>query len=109
MVKTIAEFRDELRTLRDEMFETSERADLKLVASWVDSLAMSLEGLSETLDMHDREIETLSESEAAPEAPKMGEECACPCCCEPMEAPKKAKPKKAKKAKKAKPAKKRRR
>jgi hypothetical protein len=101
MVKTVAEFRDELRALRDEMFENSERADLKLVASWVDRLAMSLEGLSETLDMHDREIETLSESEA-PEAPKMGEECACPCCCEPMPAPKKAKPKKAKKAKPAK-------
>jgi len=63
MAKTIEEFRDELRALREEMFENSENADLKLVASYVDRLVMSLEGLTETLEAMETEVE-----------------CSCECC-----------------------------
>jgi hypothetical protein len=96
MVKTLPEFRDELRTLRDEMFQNAETADLKLVASWVDRLAMALEELSVTLELTSQEVETVSEAEAGP--------CVCSCC-EPCPPPRK----KAKPAKRKKPAKKKRR
>ncbi|MFH0884810.1 MAG: hypothetical protein V1861_03810 [Candidatus Micrarchaeota archaeon] len=95
MVKTIEEFRDELRSLRREMFENAETADLKLVASWVDRLVMSLEGLSDALELMDEGVDAVSGAD----------ECCCSCC---HPAPKKAAPaKKAvkKAAKKAKPAK----
>jgi len=95
MVKTIEEFRDELRSLRREMFENAETADLKLVASWVDRLVMSLEGLTDSLELMGEGVDAVSEAD----------ECSCSCC-GPM--PKKAAPAKktAKKAvKKAKPAK----
>ena len=94
MVKSIAEFRDELRALRAEMYEQAEMADTLLVASWVDRLVISLEGLSHSLELMDVEMETL-----------------CSCCDsmaeKPAKAPKAAKkPAKAKKAAKKKPAKK---
>jgi hypothetical protein len=94
MVKTIEEFRDELSALRREMFENAETADLKLVASWVDRLVMSLEGLTDSLELMGEGVDAVSGSD----------EC-CSCC---MPAPKKAAPAKktAKKAaKKAKSAK----
>lgn len=98
MVKTIAEFRDELRSLREEMFEHAEMADMHLVASWVDRLVISLEGLSHSLELMDVEMETI-----------------CSCCDAMAEAPAKKAPKAKKTAKKApkkkakKPAKKKRR
>jgi hypothetical protein len=95
MVKSIEEFRDELRSLRREMFENAETADLKLVASWVDRLVISLEGLSDSLELMDAGVDAVSSAD----------ECCCSCCSPP---PKKAAPaKKAvkKAAKKAKPAK----
>lgn len=99
MVKSVEQFRDELRSLRREMFENSETADLKLVASWVDRLVMSLEDLSDSLELLDEGVEAASES--------------CQCCCGPCgPEPKKAAPAKkkpAKKAAKAKGAKKKRR
>ena len=98
MVKTIAEFRDELRALREDMFENAEMADTALVASWVDRLVISLEGLSHSLELMDVEMETL-----------------CSCCNAMAELPAKKAPKKAAKKpakktakKKAKPKKKRR-
>jgi hypothetical protein len=105
MVKTVEEFKDEMRTLRREMFQNADTADMKLVASWVDRIAMALEDLSDSLEVLTLSVETVSEAE--PEA-KSGMECSCPCCCEPVPASKK-KAKPAKKAKKAKPAKKKRR
>lgn len=85
MVKTIAEFRDELRALREEMFENAEMADIPLVASWVDRLVISLEGLSHSLELMDVEMETL-----------------CSCCNAMAELPAKKAPKKAVKKKSAK-------
>ncbi len=93
MVKTLEEFKDELRALRREMFANAEVADTKLVASWVDRLVISLEGLGESLLVFEAELDACNECCSAPSAP----------------APraKKAKPKK--KAKKSKPAKKKKR
>jgi hypothetical protein len=97
MTKSITEFKEELKALRQEMRQNANRADSKLVASWIDKLVISLEGFTETLEMIDNELEITEECcEANTEA--------C-CCCESE--PKKAKP--AKKAAKAKPAKKKRR
>jgi len=97
MVKTIEEFRDELSALRREMFENAETADLKLVASWVDRLVMSLEGLTDSLELMGEGVDAVSGAD----------EC-CSCCGPCGPAPKKAAPAKkaAKKAaKKSKPAK----
>jgi hypothetical protein len=105
MAKTVEEFKDEIRALRQEMFQNGDTADIRLVASWMDRMAMALEDLSESLEALTVSIETVSDAE--PEA-KSGMECPCPCCCEPVPvAKKKSKP--AKKAKKAKPAKKKKR
>lgn len=82
-MKTIEEFREDLRALREDMYQNISTADLKLIASYLDRLIISLEGVSETLELTDSAVETLSESEDT-----------CPCCAE--------KPKKTKKAKKAK-------
>ena len=64
MSETVKEFRDELRQLREEMFVNADAADIKLVASYVDRLLLSLDKLSESLEMMETEIETMSESEA---------------------------------------------
>jgi hypothetical protein len=73
MVKTVREFRDELRAVREEMYEYGESADVELVASWLDRVVISLEKMSETMELMGVELEVLSEtSEAkAPKAPKM--------------------------------------
>jgi hypothetical protein len=104
MVKTVAEFKEDMKALRQEMYQNAETADLKLIASWVDKLVMSLEDLSETIELMSQGMEEVSDAEP------LEVECACPCCCEPMKAPKKAKTaKKAKPVKKSKPAKKKKR
>ncbi|HSB46718.1 MAG TPA: hypothetical protein VLD37_01800 [Candidatus Bilamarchaeum sp.] len=91
-MKTLAEFRSDLKSLRDDMFNNSESMDVRLVASYLDRLVMHLEDLSETLEGMENEVDTM-----------------CKCCEGPemMPAPakKKAAPKKAAK----KPAKKKRR
>ena len=99
MAKTVEEFKDDLRALRDEMYQSSDKADLKLIASYLDRLLMSLEELSDTLGIMSVEIETLSE-----------DECSCEGCMMPMaKTAKRSKPAVKKMAKKSKPAKKKRR
>lgn len=83
MVKTIKEFRDELRAVRQEMYDYGETADTELVASWLDRLVISLDKLSSTLDLLAVEVDIMSK------------------CCG-TQSPRTKKPKKAKKAKKAK-------
>jgi hypothetical protein len=95
-MKTLAEFRSDLKSLRDDMFNNSESMDTKLVASYIDRLVMHLEDLSETLEGMENEVDMV-----------------CKCCEAGSELPKamqmkKSAPKKAAK-KKAKPAKKKRR
>ncbi len=92
MVKTIKEFRDELRMIRQEMFEEGETADIELVASWLDRVVISLDKISSTLDLMAVEVDVMSR-----------------CCGTQSKAKKMKKTKKVKKAKKAKKTRKRRR
>jgi len=62
VVKTIKEFKSELKMIRKELYKSSEFADPKLVASWLDRLLISLEELSPKLDLMMIEIEQLSKS-----------------------------------------------
>jgi len=81
MVKTIEEFREELRILREDMYQNISVADMKLLASYLDRLIISLEAVSETLELTDSAVETLSQAEGP-----------CPCCTEePAKKTKKAK------------------
>ena len=73
MAKTFAEIRDELKSLRDEIYMAGEGADAKLVASYLDRLLMSLEGLTEALESMEASMD-----------------CACECC-ESCEMPSQAK------------------
>ncbi|MFN7991343.1 MAG: hypothetical protein U0R44_04265 [Candidatus Micrarchaeia archaeon] len=50
MAKTFSEIRDELRSLKDEIFMSGENADMKLVASYLDRLVLSVDSLAETLE-----------------------------------------------------------
>ena len=82
MVKTIAEFRDELKTLREEMKSKGEFADAKLVASWVDRLVIALEGITPTLGLMGEALSQIAEAD----------ECECSCCMDmPMKKPAKKK------------------
>lgn len=109
MVKTTEEFREELRVLREDLYQNIGAADLKLIASYLDRLIISLEGLSETLELTDTSVETLAEAEK----PGKGDICTCPSCSEAgvvvRKTAKAKKAKKPKKARKAKSAKKKRR
>jgi hypothetical protein len=72
MVKTVREFRDELRAVREEMYEYGESADVELVASWLDRVVISLEKMSETMELMGVELEVLSDNSgaSASKAPK---------------------------------------
>jgi hypothetical protein len=67
------------------MKEKGAKADIKLVASWLDRLIMALENVTPTIELIDEEVGVVSDSEGC-----------CECCCG-EEMPK------AKKAVKAKP------
>lgn len=62
MVKTIKEFKDEMKTLRKEIYRKGKSADTKLVASWVDRLTISLAGVSPKLDLMMQDIEELNKA-----------------------------------------------
>lgn len=79
MVQTIREFLDEIRVIRKDMYLRGERADILLVASWLDRLVISLEKVAPTIDLMAEEIETLSHAE----------EMECSCCTSKKTAPKK--------------------
>jgi len=90
MVETIDEFRDELGAIRDEMRQKGEKADARMVASWLDRLIIAMENLAPTLDMMGEGLDVVAEDEG----------CECECCMPGKGAPMKKKP--AAKAKKAK-------
>jgi len=60
MVKTIKEFKDEIEMIRKELYQKGEYADVKLVASWLDRLLISLEDVAPKLDLMMEEIEELN-------------------------------------------------
>jgi hypothetical protein len=76
VAKTIDEFKEDLRILRAEMYQNSENADLRLIASYLDRLILSLEDLSDTLAVMEAGTEMMLSSEEA-EAEAMEK---CPCC-----------------------------
>ncbi len=92
MAKTLAEVRDELKSLKEDIFQGGESADTKMLASYLDRLLNSVDGMCEALESMESEMDTV-----------------CECCQMEIPAPKAAKPAK-KSAKKAakKPAKKKR-
>ena len=98
MAETVDSFRDALRALRVDIYSSGENVDVKLLASYLDRLIISLDELAQNLDLMSVEVEALSKSEGQPEKT---EECPCPCCCEPVEM-KKTAAKKMKTAKKPK-------
>jgi len=62
VVKTIEEFGDEVKTIRREIYERGENADVRLVASWLDRLLISLESLAPKLDLMMLELEQLNKA-----------------------------------------------
>lgn len=62
MVKTIKEFKEELKLIRKDLYRSGEFADPKLIASWLDRLLVSLEDIAPKLDLMMIEIEQLSKS-----------------------------------------------
>jgi hypothetical protein len=70
MVKTVREFRDELRAVREEMYEYGESADVELVASWLDRVVISLEKMSDTMELMGVELEIVSKRPAATNSKK---------------------------------------
>ena len=64
MIKTMKEFQDDLRVIRQEMYDFGETADTEMVASWLDRLVISLDKLSVSLDLMAVEVETLSKRPA---------------------------------------------
>jgi hypothetical protein len=91
MAKTIEEFREDLKLLKQDLYQNAETMDIRMLASFLDRLIASLDEITDRLEATEISVEELSEAE----------ECVC------QSAPKK-KPKAAAK-KKAKPAKKKRR
>jgi hypothetical protein len=101
MAKTIEDFREDLRLLRAELYQSGENADVKLLGSYIDRLLISLEGLADSLESIDISMEELASAEGEDKKIQITEtECACPCCCG-MEAAPARKAKKTAKAKKA--------
>ena len=70
MVKTIKEFKDELRTIRRELYQSGEFADPRLIMSWLDRLVIALEEIAPKLDLMMVEIEQLSKRPAKAAATK---------------------------------------
>ena len=64
MVKTIREFRDEMRVIREEMYDFGETADVELVASWLDRVVINLEKLCDTMELMGVELEIVSKRPA---------------------------------------------
>ena len=89
MIETVAEFKEEIRTIRNEMRDVGGKADTKIVASWLDRLVIALEKLTPTLDLMSEGLDQVAENEP----------CACECCGMEEEKPmkKKAPAKKTKK------------
>ncbi len=69
MAKTIEEFREDLRLLKQDLYQNAEMMDIRLLASFLDRLIVSLDELSDRIEAAEISIEEMSESE----------EC---CCCD---------------------------
>ncbi|MEM4359119.1 MAG: hypothetical protein QXT45_01155 [Candidatus Bilamarchaeaceae archaeon] len=61
MVETLQEFLDEVRTIKQEIYATGENADVKMIASWLDRLLISLEKVVPTLELMAVELAEVTE------------------------------------------------
>ncbi|MEM2908896.1 MAG: hypothetical protein QW590_00695 [Candidatus Bilamarchaeaceae archaeon] len=61
MVETLQEFLDEVRAIKQEIYATGENADVKMVASWLDRLLISLEKVVPTLELMAVELAEVTE------------------------------------------------
>lgn len=66
MVKTIKEFKNEVKVIRQDIRKRGKKASVKLVASWLDRLLISIEGVTPTLDLMQISIEQLSKAGTKP-------------------------------------------
>ena len=64
MGKNLAEIKEEFSSLRTEMYASSESVDLKLVASYLDRLVISLEGLMDTLETMEASMDSMCSAPA---------------------------------------------
>lgn len=69
MIETVAEFKEEIRAIRNDMRDVGAKADTKLVASWLDRLVIALEKLTPTIDLMSEGLDQVAEND-----------CACECC-----------------------------
>ena len=69
-MNTLKDFKNEIENLRTDMFRYGSSADVRLVASWVDRLAISLEKVSDSLDLMSEELNQLSKLRSHIEATK---------------------------------------
>ncbi len=63
MAKTIEEFREDLRLLKQDLYQNAEMMDIRLLASFLDRLIVSLDELSDRIEATEISIEEMSESE----------------------------------------------
>ncbi len=91
MTKTFAEIKDDLKFIREELYRNSDKLDFKLLASYLDRTILSLEDLTDSLDVVDNEMDAL---------------CSCAECEEPVKKATALKSKKPKASAKKKPVKK---
>lgn len=59
MTKTFAEIKDDLRFIREDIYRNAEKLDPKLLASYLDRMILSLEDLTDSLDVVDNEMDAL--------------------------------------------------
>jgi len=60
-VETINEFADEIKAIKQEIYEKGDAADAKTVASWLDRLLIALDKIAPTLDLLAVEVAQISE------------------------------------------------
>ncbi len=94
MSKSTEDFKEELKQIRDELYAGAETMDLRIVASYIDRLIISLDSLADNIESIEISVEEISNADE--EKPM---KCDCSCC-KPQA--KKAPKKKAKKAAKPK-------
>ncbi|GEM_PF-5223959 len=60
-ITSFEEFKSDLGALRQEINDKADSLDVKIVAAWVDKLAIMLEDISGSLALLEQRVDTLSE------------------------------------------------
>ena len=64
MAKSIEEFREDLRLLKQDLYQNAEMIDVRILASFLDRLIVSLDELSDRIEATEISIEELSTAES---------------------------------------------